>query len=80
MPQSASQGGAYNVPHLKGFSTNAAGMRNKEQVEALAQSPIFDIPGISDTWRDKSCVWSALLDGCRLFRRDGRAEEVGGWH
>lgn len=46
-------------------------MRNKqEKLEALVWSQRQDITGISDTWWDESCVWSALLDGYRFFRRD----------
>ncbi|KAJ7395238.1 hypothetical protein BTVI_157081 [Pitangus sulphuratus] len=72
IPQSASQGIGYNVPHLKCFYTNACSIRNKEEeLEALASlSQRFDITGVSETWWDASCNWSALLDGYRLFRRD----------
>ncbi|KAJ7410618.1 rna-directed dna polymerase from mobile element jockey-like [Pitangus sulphuratus] len=46
-------------------------MRNKqEELEALAQSQGFDITGISETWWDETCNWSALLDGYQFFRRD----------
>ncbi|KAJ7415274.1 hypothetical protein BTVI_38760 [Pitangus sulphuratus] len=46
-------------------------MRNKkEELKALAQSQKFDITGISETWWDESCDWSALLDGYRLCRKD----------
>ncbi|KAJ7410330.1 hypothetical protein WISP_109209 [Willisornis vidua] len=30
----------------------------------------FDITGISETWWDETCDWSALLDGSWLFRMD----------
>ncbi|KAJ7407222.1 hypothetical protein BTVI_63707 [Pitangus sulphuratus] len=30
----------------------------------------FDIIGISETWWNETCDWSALLDSYRLFRRD----------
>ncbi|KAJ7404986.1 hypothetical protein WISP_142342 [Willisornis vidua] len=44
IPQSASRGVGYNVPHLKCFYTSAGCMRNKqEQLEALAWSQRFDI-------------------------------------
>ncbi|KAJ7411667.1 hypothetical protein BTVI_48805 [Pitangus sulphuratus] len=60
----------YNVPHLKCFYTNAHSIRNKqEELKALAQSQRFEITGISETWWDETCDWSALLDGYRLFRR-----------
>lgn len=49
-------------------------MRNKEEkVEVLAQSLIFGIAGVSDTWWDEYCVWSALLDGSGSSGGMGRA-------
>ena len=46
-------------------------MRSKqEELEALAQSQSYDNVGLSETWWEESCEWSAVMDGYRLFRRD----------
>lgn len=60
-----------NVPHLNYFYTNVHSMRNKqEELEALAQPQRCDITGISETWWDGFCDWSALLESSRLFWGD----------
>ncbi|KAJ7413848.1 mitochondrial fission process protein 1 [Pitangus sulphuratus] len=54
-------------------------MKNKEEeLEALARSQRFDIIGISETWWDEFCDWSALLDGYRLFRTDRQSRRSKG--
>lgn len=71
IPQSASRGIGYNVPHLKYFYTNAHSMKIKqEELEALAQSQRFYVIGTNETWWDESCDCSAMLGGYRLFERD----------
>ncbi|KAM6305694.1 complement factor H-related protein 4-like [Aegotheles albertisi] len=75
---SALHGVGHNVPHLKCFYTIARSMSNKPaKLEALAQSQRFDIIGISKTWWEESCDWSALLDGYKLFRRDRQGRRGG---
>ncbi|KAJ7413995.1 hypothetical protein WISP_87188 [Willisornis vidua] len=76
--QSASPDVGYNVPHLKCSYTTDSSMRNRqEELEALAQSQGFDITGISETWWDETCDWSALLDGYWLFKRDRQGRRAG---
>lgn len=78
-PQSAlpGVGYGYNLPHLKCFYTNTCNVRKKEELQALSQSQKFGITGINETWWGESCVWSALLDVYRLFRRDRQGRR--GW-
>lgn len=41
----------------------------------MVQSQRHDIIGISETWWDESCDWSAMLDSYRHFRRDRQGRQ-----
>lgn len=38
----------------------------------MSQLQRFDITGVSETYWNESCDWSALMDDSRLCRRDGQ--------
>lgn len=58
---------------MKYLDINAHSMRKKqEEHKALAKSQRSDISGVSESWWDESCGWSALMDDYRLSRRTGR--------
>ena len=53
-------------------------MGNKEEeLEAIVQAS-YDLVAITETWWDHSHDWSAVMDGCKLFRRDRRGRKCGG--
>ncbi|KAF4796463.1 hypothetical protein TURU_083985 [Turdus rufiventris] len=53
-------------------------MRNKqEELEVLVRSKKCDVTGISETWWDESCDWSAMLDSYKLFRRERQGRQGG---
>jgi len=37
-----------------------------------------DLTGITETWWDSSCDWSAAMEGYRLFRKDRQGRRGGG--
>ena len=65
-PMSASSGA-----QLKCLYTNAWSMGNKqEELETCTLLQGCDLIGITETWWDRSYVWSVGMEGYRLFRKD----------
>lgn len=53
-------------------------MRDKQgELETLVLSQNYEIIHISDTWWNKSCEWSAGVEGYQLFRRDRQCSQGG---
>ena len=56
---------------LRCFYTNAHSMGNKqEELEAIVQLESYDIVTITEMWWNDSHIWSAVMNGYRLFKRD----------
>lgn len=71
--QCAQRGAGFNEAHLNYFSTSACSMRNKqEELEAFAPCQSYDTVGMSETRWEEACDWCVVMDGSRLFRRDGQ--------
>lgn len=46
-------------------------MGNKQdELEISVQSKVHDIIVITETWKDTSHDWIAVMDGCVLFKKD----------
>lgn len=59
--------------------TNEHDLGNKqEEVEAIGQQESCDIAAIMETWWDDFHNWTAAMDGCKLFRRDGQGKSQQG--
>jgi len=60
------------IAQLKCVYTNARSMGNKqEELEAIIQQDGYDLVAITETWWGNSHDWNAVMDGYRLFRKDG---------
>ena len=71
--------GVKQMTQLKCIYTNACSMGNKqEELEVIVQQANCDLAAITETWWDHSHDWSAVMDGCKLFRRDRRGRKCGG--
>ena len=55
--QSAPQGAGYNEAHLKCFNTHARSMQNKQELEALSQSRIYNVTEVYEIWWEESGDW-----------------------
>ena len=61
--------GVRQMTQLKCVYTNARSMGNKQKdLEVIVR---HDLVAITETWWDHSHDWSAIMDGYKLFRRDG---------
>jgi len=64
---------------LKCIYTNARSTGSKqEELEAIVQQDSYDLVAITETWWDRSHDWNAVMDGYRLFRKDGPTRRGGG--
>ena len=64
---------------LKCIYTNARSTGNKqEELEAIVQQANYDLVAITKTWWDHSHDWSAVMDGCKLSRRNRQGRKGGG--
>ena len=56
---------------LRCFYNNAHSMGNKqEELDAIVQLESYDIVTITEMWWNDSHIWSAVMNGYRLFKRD----------
>jgi len=64
---------------LKCIYTNACSMGNKqEEMEAIIRQDGYDLVTVTEMWWDDSNVWSAAMDGYKLFRRDRQGKRDSG--
>jgi len=59
------------MAQLKCTYTNAHSMGNKQKLETIMWLANCDFVAFTETWWDHSHDWSAIMDGYKLFRRDG---------
>ncbi|PKU47917.1 rna-directed dna polymerase from mobile element jockey-like [Limosa lapponica baueri] len=70
---------AGQLAQLKCIYTNVRSMGNKqEELEAIVRHESCDVVAITETWWDESNVWSAAIDGYKLFRKDRQGRRGGG--
>jgi len=64
---------------LRCLCTNAHSMGNQQEgLEAAVLLESYELLAITETWWDKSCDWSATIDGYSLFRRDSQGRRSRG--
>jgi len=69
---------ACSITSLKCLYINARSMGNKqEELEICVWSQGDDLIAVTEIWWDRSCGWSAVIDGYVLFRKD-RTTRLGG--
>jgi len=75
MPRS----GMRSIAQFKHIYINACRMGNKQdELEAIVQQDSYDLVAIAETRWDHSHDWSAVVDGYKVFRGDGRGRRDGG--
>lgn len=76
---SSSEKGMWPIAQLKCLYTNAHSMGNKqEELAAVAHMENCDLIAITETWWNESHDWGAVIDDCKLFRRDRQGRRGGG--
>ena len=49
-----------------------------EELEAKVESKEYDIVAVSETWFKEESNWRTGLEGCKVYRCDGKERIVGG--
>lgn len=63
---------------LKCICTNAHGVGNKQELEAIVQLENNDITAVTKPQWDDLHSWNAAVDGCKVFRRNRQGRRGGG--
>lgn len=63
---------------LKCICTNAHGVGNKQELEAIVQLENNDITAVTKTQWDDLHSWNAAVDGYKVFRRNRQGRRGGG--
>jgi len=64
---------AKSVEQLKCIYTNIHSTGNKqEELKAIVQLENYGRIAVTGTWWEDSHNWSAAMDGCKTFRREGK--------